>query len=113
MSYLFILLLLVLSVSCKNPYVIDAKGIEVEPTSNDYHISYDDSETDEYLEKPMVHEVDVDGIDTTNPETNDKPWLDWPDSTDRALFCSPAAATADEETVDGESDDQRHDFESP
>jgi len=116
MSWCILLLLVATCVSCKNPYVIDAKGIEVEDrdtTDSTYHISYDDSDTDEYLEKPMVTEVDADGIDTTDPANNYKPWLDWPDSTDRALFISPAQSTTDEQTVDNETVDEQRDHEAP
>lgn len=113
MSWYTLLLLVAACVSCKNPYVIDAKGIEVDNTSDSYHISYDDSDTDDYLSKPMVTEVDADGIDTTDPVNNDKPWLDWPDQTDRSLFISPAQSTTDEETVDHETVDEQHDHEAP
>lgn len=117
MSWLIYLFSLMLLTACKNPYVIDAKGVEVEETSNAYHESYDDSDVDEYLEKPMVFEVDADGVDTSDPGTAGaepkRSWLDTPDAYDKSLFRSPAMSTTDEVNIDAESDAERHDFDCP
>lgn len=118
MSWRVWLLPLVLLSSCRDPYVIDAKGVEIGETANkynesSYHESYDDSVADDYLEKPMVSEVDVAGVETTNPQDNDRFWYDLPDHYDRSLFRSPAAATTSEFEVDSESADERHDFDAP
>lgn len=112
MIWLVFLLPLVFVVACKNPYVVDARGVDVETTGN-YHESYDNSDTDDYLSKPMVKEVDVCGVDTTAPDDKDHVWLDRPDSYDKELFRSPAMSVMDEATVDGESEAESRDFDAP
>lgn len=114
MTWLVFLLPLVFfaACTCRNSHIIDAKGVEVEETGT-YHESYDNSDTDDYLSKPMVKEVDVDGVDTTAPDDNDHVWLDRPDSYDKTLFRSPAMSTMDETTVDGISEAESRDFDAP
>jgi hypothetical protein len=111
-SVLFFLLPLFFLSGCKNPYVVDASGVEVEETGM-HHESFDDSCSDDYLSKPMVNEVDANGVSTTDPADDDRVWIDRPDSYDKGLFRSPAMSTMDEGDRDAESSEESADDDGP
>lgn len=107
MRLLWIIPIVLFASCCRSPERKPPTEVKVSGTDRKetcmYHESYDDIDTDDFLEKPNAEAIDIAGTESSKVDSD--AYLDWPDRYDRALneYTIADDGNYDEDAVDDEA----------